>query len=44
MTGVGASLAAPPAKIGVPIFTLATFDTDHLIVQVDRFEAAIARQ
>jgi hypothetical protein len=43
VTGVTASLAAPLAEIGVPIFTLATFDTDHVLVQVDRFEEAIAR-
>jgi hypothetical protein len=43
VTGVTASLAAPLAEICVPIFTLATFDTDHVLVQVDRFEEAIAR-
>lgn len=43
VTGVTASLAAPLAEIGIPIFTLATFDTDHLLVQIDRFEEAIAR-
>ena len=43
VTGVTASLAAPLAEIGVPIFALGTFDTDHLLVQVDRFEEAIAR-
>jgi ACT domain len=43
VSGVTARLAAPLAEIGVPIFTRATFDTDHLLVQVDRFEEAITR-
>jgi hypothetical protein len=42
-TGVTASLAQPLADIGVPVFALATFDTDHLLIQVDRFEEAVAR-
>jgi hypothetical protein len=41
--GVTASLAAPLAEIGVPIFMLATFDTDYLLVQVSRFDEAIAQ-
>jgi hypothetical protein len=43
VTGVTASLAAPLAEIGVPIFILATFDTDHLLVQAGRFDEAIER-
>ena len=43
VTGVTAALAAPLAEIGVPIFILATFDTDHLLVQDARFDDAIAR-
>jgi hypothetical protein len=43
VTGVTASLAAPLAEIGVPIFVLATFDTDYLLVQAGRFDEAIAR-
>ena len=33
LTGVLASLAAPLADAGVPIFVLSTFDTDVLLVQ-----------
>jgi ACT domain/IrrE N-terminal-like domain len=43
VTGVTAGLAAPLAEIGVPIFVLATFDTDYLLVQASRFDEAIAR-
>jgi hypothetical protein len=43
MTGVTAGLAAPLAEIGVPIFVLATFDTDYLLVQASRFNEAIAQ-
>jgi hypothetical protein len=42
VTGVTASPAAPLAEIGVPIFVIATFDTDYLLVQVGRFDEAIA--
>lgn len=43
VAGVTASLAAPLAEIGVPIFILATFDTDYLLVQVGRFAEATSR-
>ncbi|HJZ36134.1 MAG TPA: ACT domain-containing protein [Solirubrobacterales bacterium] len=43
VTGVTAALAAPLTEIGVPIFILATFDTDHLLVQNSRFDEAIAQ-
>lgn len=42
VTGVTAALAAPLAEIGVPIFILASFDTDHLLVQAGRFDEAVA--
>jgi hypothetical protein len=42
-TGVTAGLAAPLAEVGVPIFVLATFDTDYLLVQAGRFDEAITR-
>lgn len=32
LTGVLASLAAPLAAAGVPVFALSTFDTDYLLV------------
>ena len=41
LTGVLASLAAPLAKAGVPIFALSTFDTDYLLVPGERLEQAI---
>ncbi len=43
LTGVFASLAAPLAAAAVPIFPLATFDTDYLLVRAaDRNRAAEA--
>lgn len=40
--GVLASLAAPLAAAGVPIFVLSTFDTDYLLIPGDRLETALA--
>lgn len=33
MTGVLATLSAPLARAGVPIFVISTFDTDYLLVK-----------
>jgi hypothetical protein len=41
-TGILASLAAPLARAGIPIFAVATFDTDYVLVKVDHFERTIA--
>ena len=42
LTGVLASLAAPLAAAGVPIFALSTFDTDYLLVPGERLDEALA--
>ena len=42
LTGVLASLAVPLADAGVPIFAVSTYDTDYVLVPVDR--AADARE
>jgi uncharacterized protein len=42
LTGVLASLAAPLAEAGVPIFVLSTHDTDWLLVGHDRVVDACA--
>ena len=39
VVGVLAALTAPLAEVGVSVFTISTFDTDHLLVR----EAALAR-
>ena len=41
LTGVLASLAAPLAEAGVPVFALSTFDTDYLLVPGERLEQAV---
>lgn len=41
-TGVIATLVAPLAAAHVPVFTLATFDTDHVLVPAERSQAATA--
>lgn len=41
LTGVLASLAAPLAAAGVPIFALSTFDTDYLLIPGARLETAL---
>ena len=40
-TGILASLAVPLADAGVPIFVIATFDTDYILVQEGRLADAI---
>lgn len=39
-TGVIASLAVPLAAAGVGIFVISTFDTDYVLVQEERLDAA----
>jgi hypothetical protein len=41
-TGVLAALVAPLAAARVPVFALATFDTDHLLVPRQRVDDALA--
>ena len=41
LVGVIASLAAPLAAKGVPIFVLSTYDTDYLLVKETRLAEAI---
>ena len=40
-TGILASLAVPLADAGVPIFVIATFDTDYILVPEARLSVAI---
>ncbi len=40
LTGVLASLTAPLAAAGVPIFSLSTFDTDVVLVREDDLDGA----
>ncbi len=40
LTGVLASLTAPLAAAGIPLFALSTFDTDYLLIKRARVEAA----
>jgi hypothetical protein len=45
LTGILASLAAPLAAAGIPIFAISTFDTDYVLVRErdrQRAEAALA--
>jgi hypothetical protein len=42
LTGVLASLTAPLAAAGIPVFALSTYETDHLLVAEEQVEAAIA--
>ncbi|MDX1657490.1 MAG: ACT domain-containing protein [Nitriliruptorales bacterium] len=41
LTGVLASLAAPLADAGIPIFAISTYDTDWLLVPGARLDAAV---
>ena len=40
-TGILASLAAPLAEAGVPIFALSTHDTDYVLVPEDKLPRAV---
>jgi len=42
LTGVMASLASPLAAAAISIFTIATYDTDYLLVRAGDLERAIA--
>jgi enamine deaminase RidA (YjgF/YER057c/UK114 family) len=41
-TGVLASIAAPLAAAGIPIFALSTYDTDYVLVRAEDVERALA--
>lgn len=41
LTGVVASLAEPLADAGVPIFPIATHDTDYLLIKEPQLEVAV---
>lgn len=40
LTGVIASLTAPLAQAGIPVFALSTYDTDYLLVKRAQVDAA----
>lgn len=40
MVGVIASVAAPLARAGIPVFVISTYDTDYLLVKDERLESA----
>lgn len=42
LTGIIASMAAPLAEAGIPIFMVATYDTDYLLVRDGQLDPAIA--
>ena len=42
LTGIMVQIAAPLATAGVPIFTLATYNTDYLLVPGARYADALA--
>lgn len=42
LVGIVAALAAPLAGAGIPIFPIATYDTDYLLVFGEQLEQAIA--
>jgi len=42
VTGVIARLSAPLAEAGISIFGISTYDTDHILVPGDKFDAAKA--
>jgi hypothetical protein len=41
LIGILASLLAPLADAGIPVFVLSTFDTDYLLVKEDRLDVAV---
>lgn len=43
VTGVTARLTGPLADAAIPVFVLATFDTDHLLIQAHRLKEAVSR-
>jgi hypothetical protein len=42
LIGIIADLAKPLADAGIPIFGISTYDTDHILIRSERFEAAQA--
>jgi hypothetical protein len=42
LTGVLVSLLEPLAAVGIAIFAISTFDTDHVLVRAARLEEAVA--
>jgi len=42
LVGVLVQVLMPLAAMGVPVFTVSTFDTDHVLVPADRLDAAVA--
>jgi hypothetical protein len=42
LIGIIAALAAPLAEAEVPIFAISTFDTDYVLVPVERLDDAVA--
>ena len=42
MTGVLASFLQPLAEAEIPIFAIATFDTDYVLLKRDRLEQALS--
>jgi hypothetical protein len=40
LVGIIADLAKPLADAGIPIFGISTYDTDHILVRVERFDDA----
>jgi hypothetical protein len=41
-TGIIAQLTQPLAEAGIPVFDISTYDTDHVLVREDQFDAAKA--
>jgi len=41
MTGIAAALVSPLAAEKIPVFLLATFDTDYLLLKSDVFDRAV---
>ena len=42
LIGVLLTLLEPLARVGVPVFVISTFDTDHVLVPSGRLEEAVA--
>ena len=42
MTGVLASFLQPLAEAGIPIFAIATFDTDYVLMKRDKLEQGLS--
>jgi hypothetical protein len=42
VVGVVASISAPLAEAGVPVFVISTFDTDYVLVKVADVDRAVA--